>query len=91
MDDLFNWGNDKFVLGRALEHKTANGTVIKRKKSPQEIFMEAILEEDAPVVVETAVTEEEVIVDDQQEIVDDILLDRDTFDDEEEATKDKEL
>lgn len=33
MNDIFNWGNDRFVLGR-IEDKSANGTV-KRKKTPQ--------------------------------------------------------
>lgn len=44
MNDLFNWGNDRFVLGR-IEDKSGNGTA-KRKKTPQQIFMEAILEEE---------------------------------------------
>jgi len=47
MDDLFNWGNDRFVLGRQIADKSGNSTA-KRKKTPQEIFMEAILEEDTP-------------------------------------------
>lgn len=47
MDDLFNWGNDRFVLGRQIADKSGNSTV-KRKKTPQEIFMEAILEEEEP-------------------------------------------
>ena len=47
MDDLFNWGNDRFVLGRQIADKSGNSTT-KRKKTPQEIFMEAILEEDEP-------------------------------------------
>ena len=45
MNDFFNWGNDKFVLGRQIADHSGNSTV-KRKKTPQEIFMEAILEED---------------------------------------------
>ena len=46
MNDLFNWGNDRFVLGR-IEDKSGgvNGTA-RRKKTPQEIFMEAILDDD---------------------------------------------
>lgn len=44
-NDLFNWGNDKFVLGRQISGPSGNSTM-KRKKSPQEIFMEAILEDD---------------------------------------------
>jgi len=47
MDDLFNWGNDRFVLGRQIADKSGNSTV-KRKKTPQEIFMEAILDEEEP-------------------------------------------
>jgi hypothetical protein len=47
MDDLFNWGNDRFVLGRQIADKSGNSTA-KRKKTPQEIFMEAILEEEEP-------------------------------------------
>ena len=47
MNDFFNWGNDKFVLGRQIADHSGNSTV-KRKKTPQEIFMEAILEEDEP-------------------------------------------
>jgi hypothetical protein len=61
MDDLFNWGNDKFVLGRQLADKNGNSTV-KRKKTPQEVFMEAILDEEPvaePVKVEATHTEEE--------------------------------
>jgi translocation protein SEC62 len=45
MDDLFNWGNDRFVLGRQIADKSGNSTV-KRKRTPQEIFMEAILDEE---------------------------------------------
>ena len=47
MDDLFNWGNDRFVLGRQIADKSGNSTV-KRKKTPQEIFMEAILDDEEP-------------------------------------------
>lgn len=46
MNDLFNWGNDRFVLGQ-LPSSGGNST-IKRKKSPQEIFMEAILDDEEP-------------------------------------------
>jgi len=54
MNDLFNWGNDRFVLGRQIADKSGNSTG-KRKKSPQEIFMEAILDEEpAPSATETA-------------------------------------
>ena len=45
MTDLFNWGNDRFVLGRQIADHSGNSTV-KRKKTPQEIFMEAILDEE---------------------------------------------
>ena len=48
MNDLFNWGNDRFVLGRQIADKSSNSTA-KRKKSPQEIFMEAILDEEKEV------------------------------------------
>lgn len=47
MNDLFNWGNDKFVLGKQIADKSGNSTV-KRKKTPQEIFMEAILDDEEP-------------------------------------------
>jgi hypothetical protein len=33
MNDLFNWGNDRFVLGKLADNSGGNGTV-KRKKSP---------------------------------------------------------
>ena len=33
MTDLFNWGNDKFVLGRQIADHSGNSTV-KRKKTP---------------------------------------------------------
>ena len=34
MNDLFNWGNDKFVLGK-LADKSGNGTAgAKRRKTP---------------------------------------------------------
>lgn len=45
LNDLFNWGNDRFVLGRQIAASGGNST-IKRKKTPQEIFMEAILEDE---------------------------------------------
>ncbi len=41
-DDLFNWGNDRFVLGKLGDGKN----ITKRKKSNHEIFMEALLEGD---------------------------------------------
>jgi hypothetical protein len=42
MNDLFDWGHDRFVIGKLGDG--ANSTGIRRKKSPHEIFMEAILE-----------------------------------------------
>lgn len=44
LQDLFNWGNDRFVLGRIAD--TSNTT--NKKKSAREIFMEAILDEEEP-------------------------------------------
>jgi len=58
MNDFFNWGNDKFVLGRQIADHSGNSTV-KRKKTPQEIFMEAILEEDEPPKEESKPVKEE--------------------------------
>ena len=58
MTDLFNWGNDKFVLGRQIADHSGNSTV-KRKKTPQEIFMEAILDEEEPPKQEEPVKTEE--------------------------------
>lgn len=52
MNDLFNWGNDRFVLGRQIADKSGNSTG-KRKKSPQEIFMEAILDDEPAAATET--------------------------------------
>ncbi len=43
MDDLFNWGNDRFVLGRIAD-KSGNGTL--RKKSAREIFEDALFDGD---------------------------------------------
>lgn len=42
INDLFNWGNDRFVLGQLPSSAGSGG--LKKKKSPQEIFMEAILD-----------------------------------------------
>jgi hypothetical protein len=59
MTDFFNWGNDKFVLGRQIADHSGNSTV-KRKKTPQEIFMEAILdEEETPKKEEETPSQEE--------------------------------
>ena len=44
VNDLFDWGNDRFVLGKLPEHSGGNAT--KRKLSPHEIFMQAIIEEE---------------------------------------------
>lgn len=41
MQDLFDWGNDRFVMGKIAD-ASKNGT--KRKKTHHEIFMEAIME-----------------------------------------------
>ena len=41
MDDLFNWGNDKFVLGKLPDR----GNSTRRKKSARELFEEALLGE----------------------------------------------
>lgn len=57
MTDFFNWGNDKFVLGRQIADHSGNSTV-KRKKTPQEIFMEAILDDEEPPKQETPKEEE---------------------------------
>jgi hypothetical protein len=43
VNDLFDWGNNKFVLGNDAM-KAGNST--KKKKSHYDIFMEAILEEE---------------------------------------------
>ena len=40
MEDLFNWGNDRFVMGR-IEDQNMNKTA--RKKTAQEVFMEVLL------------------------------------------------
>ena len=57
MTDFFNWGNDKFVLGRQIADHSGNSTV-KRKKTPQEIFREAILDDEEPPKQETPKEEE---------------------------------
>jgi hypothetical protein len=58
VDDLFNWGHDRFIVGK-LGDSSGNSTH-KRKKTPQEIFMEAILEEEeAPKVEETTAEPQE--------------------------------
>jgi len=61
MNDLFNWGNDKFVLGRQQLADASGNSTVKRKKTPQEIFMEAILEgdEEKPKQEETPKAEDE--------------------------------
>ena len=86
MDDLFNWGNDRFVLGRQIADKSGNSTV-KRKRTPQEIFMEAILDEEEP-------KKEEEPAKQQEEEKPDELLDRDNLGDDDTddaATKDTDL
>jgi len=47
MHDLFEWGNDRFVVGRIADGSGKNGTA--RKKTAHEIFMEAIMETDDEV------------------------------------------
>ncbi len=89
MTDLFNWGNDKFVLGRQIADHSGNSTV-KRKKTPQEIFMEAILdEEEQPPKQEEPVKTEEASKEEKNEDKED-NIDRDTIGgtDEEEEKKD---
>jgi Translocation protein Sec62 len=89
MTDLFNWGNDKFVLGRQIADHSGNSTV-KRKKTPQEIFMEAILdEEEQPPKQEEPVKTEETTKEEKNEDKED-NIDRDTIGgtDEEEEKKD---
>jgi hypothetical protein len=46
MDDLFNWGNDRFVMGR-LADKSGGGNGTARKKSAREIFEDSFLDGDA--------------------------------------------
>jgi len=43
IDDLFNWGNNRFVMGQ-IEDQNTNKTA--RKKTAQEIFMEVLLGEE---------------------------------------------
>lgn len=106
MNDLFNWGNDRFVLGRLADH--GGNSTIKRKKSPQEIFMEAILDpeaadesepkkEEEPVNTTTESHEDTQATSEEDEEVDPRdLLDRDSLggdDDEEDkqATSQEDL
>ncbi len=77
MTDLFNWGNDKFVLGRQIADHSGNSTV-KRKKTPQEIFMEAILDEEEPPKQEEPVKTEEASKEEKNEDKED-NIDRDTI------------
>ena len=53
MNDLFNWGNDRFVYGRLGD---GSGNMTRRGKSSMEIFMDAIMDED-----EEAKTVEEAV------------------------------
>lgn len=34
MNDLFNWGNDRFVLGKLADNSGSGNGTAKRKKSP---------------------------------------------------------
>jgi hypothetical protein len=79
MNDLFNWGNDRFVLGRQIADKSGNSTG-KRKKSPQEIFMEAILDEEPAPATETKEEEEKPAA--ESEELDEPTIDRDALGDE---------
>eukprot|EP00347_Sterkiella_histriomuscorum_P004222 403361278 len=89
LNDLFNWGNDRFVLGQ-LPSQSGNSTM-KRKKSPQEIFMEAILEEDeTPKAAEeqpSTTADEDATTQDAESDTEAKTLDIDTLglDDEEET------
>lgn len=80
MNDLFNWGNDRFVLGKLADNSGGNGTA-KRKKSPQEIFMEAILEEEEEKPKEPEPTKKEEETDEKEDhtVEEPDLLDRDTL------------
>lgn len=81
MNDFFNWGNDKFVLGK-IEDKSGNGTA-RRKKTPQEIFMEAIMDDEEPAkkVEETpkVAEEEETQSTKMGESEEESVLDRDAI------------
>mmetsp|Transcript_29230 Transcript_29230/g.21762 ORF Transcript_29230/g.21762 Transcript_29230/m.21762 type:complete len:116 (+) Transcript_29230:763-1110(+) len=43
LNDLFEWGNDRFVLGKLADK---SGTAGKKKKSNYEIFMEAFMDDE---------------------------------------------
>jgi translocation protein SEC62 len=93
MNDLFNWGNDRFVLGRIEDKSGVNGTA-KRKKTPQQIFMEAILEEEEPPKQEEPPKEEEPtsLDDDNDSTIDEPVFDRDAIgDDDDKEEKGGEL
>jgi hypothetical protein len=50
MDDMFNWGNDRFVLGQ-IGHSGGGNSTLKKKKTAREVFMEASqFDEDLPPV-----------------------------------------
>jgi hypothetical protein len=42
INDLFDWGHDRFIVGKIAD--ASGNSTTKRKKTPQEVFMEAILE-----------------------------------------------
>lgn len=95
MDDLFNWGNDKFVLGRQLADKSGNSTV-GRRKSPQEVFMEAIMDDPEEVVVAAPndTVEDKKSIDDidgEENVIDRDSIGGSTEDDEDETPKTNEL
>ena len=89
MTDLFNWGNDKFVLGRQIADHSGNSTV-KRKKTPQEIFMEAILDEEETPKKEDTPTQEEQKEDKNEDKEDNIDRDNIGGNDEDEDEGKKE-
>lgn len=41
LNDLFEWGNERFVMGRIADSSAAGA---KRKKTARELFMDAILD-----------------------------------------------
>jgi signal transduction histidine kinase len=95
MNDLFQWGSDKFVYGRQIADMSGpNGTAGKRKKTPQEIFMEAILEpeEEQPAAAqkeEEKEEEEERTTEEDEEAGS--VLDRDAIGGEDEEEEDKRI
>ena len=83
MNDFFNWGNDKFVLGQLADKSGGGNSTLKRRKSPQEVFMEAILDDPEdfghPINDEPAVVEEVESKPLSDEDLDGPIFDRDTI------------